>query len=205
MLLLLALFEAEAFCEALLLLDDFDHCEAWADDELEVEFAFLALLDAELTFDAELLAAADWLALLDASVSVLEELLVPLLADAPLDALRLLAALPEVVDVLPPLDDGLLNDELPTDVDDPFVPAEAVFEVELELAVSLLLLALLADALWFAAADFTLLAVFAALDDEASVVAELLFPLLAADDMFAEEALLLALSLSAAFLLEVVL
>jgi hypothetical protein len=125
---------------------------------------------------------------LDASVSVLELLLVALLADAPLDALRLSAAVPEVVDVLPPLDDGLLNDELPTDVEEPFVPADAVLEVVLWLDVSPF-----AEVLWFAAADFTLLAVFALVEAEVSVVEWALFALLDAEDVFVEEALLLAL------------
>lgn len=193
-LLLLALLDASALWDALLELDDFADCAAFADVEFEVEFAFLALLEVELTFDAELLAAADWLALLAASVSVLEALLVPLLADAPLDALRLSAPLPEVVDVLPPLDDGLLKDELPTDVEDPFFFAEAVLDVALELEVSLLELASFAAALLFAAEDLTLLAVFALLEEEASVAAFVLFALLDAEDVSVEEALLLALS-----------
>lgn len=128
-----------------------------------------------------------------------------LLADAPLDALRLSAAVPEVVDVLPPLEDGLLNAELPTEVEEPPVPAEAVFEVELLLDVSLLLLTWVPEALSFAAADLTLLAVFAALEDEASLAALVLFALLDAEDILVEDALLLALSFSAALLLAVVL
>jgi hypothetical protein len=141
---------------------------------------------------------------LDAEVAVLEAFVVPSLADAPLDALRLSAAVPEVVDVLPPLDDGLLNDELPTDVEEPFVPADAVLEVVLWLDVSLLLLAPFAAELSLAAADLTLLAVFAPLEVEASVVEWVLFALLEAEDVFVEDALLLALELSAAFLLAVV-
>ena len=126
-------------------------------------------------------------------MAVLEAFVVPLLADAPLDALRLSAAVPEVVDVLPPLDDGLLNDEFPTDVEEPFVPADAVLEVVLWLEVSLLLLAPFAAELSLAAADLTLLAVFALLEVEASVVEWVLFALLDAEDVFVEEALLLAL------------
>jgi hypothetical protein len=172
---------------------------------VRVEFAFLALFEDELLFELELLAAADWLALLDASVDVPEVFVVPLLADAPLDALRLSAAVPDVVDVLPPLEDGLLKDELPTDVEEPSVPAEAVFEVVLWLDVLLLLLASFEAALLFAAADFTLLALLALLDADASVVACDRFALLDAEDVFVEDALLLALELSAAFLLAVVL
>jgi hypothetical protein len=61
-LLLLALLEAEAFCEALLSVDDFADCAALEAVVFMVELAFLVLLEDELTFDAELLAAADWLA-----------------------------------------------------------------------------------------------------------------------------------------------
>lgn len=170
-LLLLALFEAEALCEALLSLDDFACCAALDAVVFVVALLFFALLEDELAFEAELFAAADWFAALDADVAVSALFVVPLLADAPLDALRLSAAVPEVVDVLPPLDAGLLNDELPTEVDDPLVPADAVLEVVLWLDVSLLLLARFAAELWFAADDFTLLAVSALLEAEASVVA----------------------------------
>lgn len=97
-LLLLALLEADASCEALLLLDDFADCAAFADVEFEVEFAFLALLDDELTFDAELFAAADWSALLLVLASVLAAFLAALLADALLAVLASLAALPLFVE-----------------------------------------------------------------------------------------------------------
>ncbi len=93
-LLLLALLEADAFCDALLLLDDFADCAALADDELEVALAFLALLAVEATFELELSAAADWLALLFVLASMLAAFLAALFADALLDALALLAALP---------------------------------------------------------------------------------------------------------------
>jgi hypothetical protein len=71
--------------------------------------------------------------------------------------------------------------------------AEAAL-LALLLAVELLVLPLLAEALLFAAADFTLLAVSALLDEEASVAAFVLFALLDAEDMSVEEALLLALA-----------
>jgi hypothetical protein len=93
-LLLLALLDASALWDALLLLDDFAHCAAFADVEFEVEFAFLAALEDELTFDAELFAAADWLALLLVLASVLAAFLAALFADALLDALAALAASP---------------------------------------------------------------------------------------------------------------
>ena len=68
---------------------------------------------------------------MDAFVDVPELLSVELLEEAPFDALRLSAPLPEVVEVLPPLEDGLLKEEFPTEVEDPFVPAEAVAVVAL--------------------------------------------------------------------------
>ena len=193
-LLLLALLEADALCEALLAVEELAFCAALAEVESVAAFFVLAAFEAELTFEFELSLDADWLALLDASVLVPDVLLVALLADAPLDALRLLAAVPEVVDVLPPLDDGLLNAELPTDVDEPFLLADAVLEVELELAVLLLVLPLLAEALSVEAADFTLLAFCALLEvEELDVVSDLL-ALLEAEDMSVVAALLLALA-----------
>ena len=94
--LLLALLEAEAFCEALLLLEDFASCAAFADDEFEVAFADFDAFAVELTFELELLAAADWLALFFVLASMLAAFLLALFADALLDALALLAASPEV-------------------------------------------------------------------------------------------------------------
>lgn len=82
--------------------------------------------------------------------------------------------------------------------------AEAALEALL-LAVELLVLPLLAEALSFAAADFTLLEVFALLEVEASVLAWDLLALLDAEDISAADALLLALALSDALLLAVVL
>lgn len=205
LLLLLVASDVEACWDALSSLDDFADCAALAEVEFAVASADFDASADELTFELELLAAAAWLVWLDASVSVREELLVALLADAPLDALRLSAAVPEVVDVLLPLEDGLLNAELPTDVEEPSVPAAAVFEVPLWLEVLLLVLALLAEALSFAAADFTSLAVFVLLDDEVLVVALVLFTLSDADDVLVDDALLLAFSVSDALLLAVVL
>jgi hypothetical protein len=81
--------------------------------------------------------------------------------------------------------------------------AEAAL-LALLLAVELLVLPLLAEALLFAAADLTSLAVFAVVDEEASVVAWVLFELLDADAESMAEALLLALALSDALLLAAV-
>lgn len=82
--------------------------------------------------------------------------------------------------------------------------AEALL-LDAELLVELLVLPLLADALFVAADDFTLLAVSALVDVEASVVEWLLFALFEAEDVFVVDALLLALALSEAFLLAVAL
>jgi len=94
LLLLLALLEAEALCEALLLLDELASCAALEDVELVVALAFLAVLAVDATFELELLAEADWLALLLVLASVLAAFLAALFADALLDALASLAALP---------------------------------------------------------------------------------------------------------------
>lgn len=102
-----------------------------------------------------------------------------------------------------PFDEVLEDDELP----DILWLDESLAEVMspvFEFVALLLVLPLLADALLLADADFTLLAVSALLDDEASVVALLLFALLEAEDVSTLDALLLALSFSAAFLLAVV-
>lgn len=94
MLLLLALLDADAFCEALLLLDAFADCAALDDAEFVVALALSVVLAVDATFELELLAAADWLALFFVLASVLAALLLALLADALLDALAALAALP---------------------------------------------------------------------------------------------------------------
>lgn len=200
---LLELFEADALFHALLRLEELASCAAFAEVEFVDAFFVFAAVEAELTFDAELLVDAELLALLAAFVAVLDALPVALLADAPLDALRLSAAVPDVVDVLPPLEDGLLKDELPTDVEDPFVPADAVFEVLFALAVLLLLLALFATALSVDDADFTLLAFCVLLAVEALVVALDLFALLEAEDISVVALLLLALAFWAALSVEV--
>jgi hypothetical protein len=54
--------DVEAFCEALLSVDDFADCAALEAVVFVVALLLLALFEDELTFDAELLAAADWLA-----------------------------------------------------------------------------------------------------------------------------------------------
>lgn len=191
---LLALFEADALCAAWFAVEELAFCAALAAVEFVLSFFVLAAFEAELTFDAELLVDAELLAALAALVAVFEVLPVPALAVPPLDALRLSAALPDVVDVLPPLEDGLLNDELPTDVDDPVEVAVAVFEVLLELAVLLLELALFAAALLVEDADFTLLAFCALLAVEASDVVAALFALFEAEDISVDALLLLALA-----------
>ena len=58
-LLLLALFEAEAFCEALLSLDDFEVCAIVDEDLFALEFADFESFAAWLAFELELLADAD--------------------------------------------------------------------------------------------------------------------------------------------------
>jgi len=191
---LLELLEADALCDALFREAELASCAALAEVEFVAAFFVLAAFEAELTFDAELLVDAELLALLAALVAVFEVLPVPALAVPPLDALRLSAALPEVVDVLPPLEDGLLNDELPTDVEDPVEVAVAVFKVLLELAVLLLELALFAAALPVEDADFTLLAFCALLAVEALVEVSDLFALLEAEDISVVALLLLALA-----------
>jgi hypothetical protein len=93
--------DADAFCEALLLLDDLADCAALDDAEFVVALAFLAVLAVDATFELELLAAADWLALFFVLASVLAALLAALLADALLDALASLAALPLFAEEFP--------------------------------------------------------------------------------------------------------
>jgi hypothetical protein len=93
-LLLLALFDADALFEALFRLEELAFCAALADVEFVEAFFDLEAFDAELTFEAELSLDADWLALFDVAASVLALFLPALLAEALLDALALLAASP---------------------------------------------------------------------------------------------------------------
>jgi len=94
LLLLLALFEADALCEALLVEAELARCAAFAEAEFVVAFAVLELLEEELTFEFELSDALDCEALFAVIASLLELFFAELSADALLDALALLAALP---------------------------------------------------------------------------------------------------------------
>jgi hypothetical protein len=58
-LLLLALFEADALCDALLRLEELAFCAALAEVEFVVAFFDLAAFEAELTFELELSLDAD--------------------------------------------------------------------------------------------------------------------------------------------------
>lgn len=199
----LELLTAEASCDALLLLLDFDDCEAFAALEFADEFADLDAFAAKLLFELKLLAAADWLAAVAVAAVVPEALLVELAAAAPLDAPAALFAEPEVVAPLLPTLDGLLNIELLVAFEVPPVGAEALSAEPALLAALLLVLPLFAAALKFAAPDFTSLALFALLDVEAFVDAFDLFELLEADAVLVLAALLLALWFAAKFLLAV--
>lgn len=101
---LLALFEADALLDALLVVAELAFCAALAEVESVAEFCVMAAFEAELTFELELLLDADWLALFAVFAAVLALLLLALLADALLDALALLAA-------LLPFDEALWLDE----------------------------------------------------------------------------------------------
>jgi hypothetical protein len=131
----------------------------------------LAEVDDELTFDAALSLEADWLALFAVVEAVSEWALVELLADPLLVVERVSVPLPTVDDVAPRLEALLLFDEVPADAALPGLVEAAVAAVALEADVSLLVLALLADALSVEAADFTLLALCVLFADAASVAA----------------------------------
>jgi hypothetical protein len=123
------------------------------------------------------------------------------LVDVPLLVVeRLSAPLPTVDDVAPRLVPLLLFDELPTDEALPGKLEAAVAVVALEAAVLLLVVPLLADALSVSEAEFTLLAVFALFADTASVAPKDLVELFEAEFVSVDPELLLALSVSAAFL-----
>ena len=129
-----------------------------------------AVSDSDL-FEDEVLFSADWLALFAVSEEVLEWPLVELLADPLLVVERLLVPLPTVDDVAPRLVALLLFDELPTAEALPGLVEAAAAAVALEADVSLLVLALLAEALSVSEFDFTLLDVSVWFDDAASVAA----------------------------------
>lgn len=106
LLLLLALFEADALCDALLVEEELAFCDALAEvASVDAVFA-AAAFEAELTFELELSVEADWFALFAVFASVLASVLLALLADALLDALASLAAALLFADAL------LFNDEL---------------------------------------------------------------------------------------------
>jgi hypothetical protein len=143
---------------------------------------------------------ADWLALFAVFEAVFELPLVELLADPLLVVERLSVPLPTVDNVAPRLVPLLLFEELPTDEALPGLLEAAVAVVALEADVLLLVLPLLADALSVSEADFTLLELFALFADAASVADKDLFELFEAEFVSVDPELLLALSVSAAFL-----
>ena len=96
LLLLLALFEADALCDALLVEAELARWAALAEVVFRVAFAVLELLEEELTFEFELSDALDCDALFAVIASLLELLSAELLADALLAARALLAASPVV-------------------------------------------------------------------------------------------------------------
>ena len=97
--------------------------------------------------------------LLPVFVFVPEAFVVPLVAVEPLAAWTLLVELPLPADVLPPLEELLLNEEPPTEEAVPPLGAVATFEVELNAAVELLAWELFDEAPNVAAAVLLLLAV----------------------------------------------
>jgi hypothetical protein len=151
-------------------------------------------------FDEALLLSADWLALFAVVEAVSEWALVELLADPLLVVERVSVPLPTVDDVAPRLVPLLLFDEVPADAALPGLVEAAVAVVALLAAVLLLVLPLLANALSVSEADFTLLAVFALFADTASVAPKDLVELFEAEFVSVDPELLLALSVSAAFL-----
>lgn len=146
-------------------------CAALEDAAWVAKSSDLDAFAARLLFEARFKLPVNEAAALEAVVFVAAALLVPLVADPPLAAWVLLAALPTVSDVLPPLDEVLFDAELPFVPALPPVAAAAVFAVEPELDVPLLEFALFAAASNVAAADLSSLAVRAALDAKEFVVA----------------------------------
>jgi hypothetical protein len=173
--------------------------------EFVVEFADLDAFDAELTFDAELVLAADWSAVFAAVEAVLELPLVELLADPLLVVERLSAPVPTVDDVAPKLVPLLLLVELPTDVELPGLVEAAVAAVVLAADVLLVLFVLVANELSVEEADLTLLAFAALLAAEASVAEFVLLALSEAELVLFDEELLLPLACRALFLFELAL
>ena len=141
----------------------------------------LAVFADELLLEARLMVAARFLLLLEVPASVLAELLVALLDEPVPEVEILLAAALLDVEVAPPPEPLLVAVELPVEFAEPPVPDAAVFPVAAELDVSLLVLALVAEAFSVAAADFTSLAVLAVVAFEAAVEEFALFALLEAE------------------------
>jgi hypothetical protein len=201
----LELLVLNACCEALFALCEFALWAALLEAELVVAFADFDAFDAELTFDAELVLAADWSAVFAAVEAVLELPLVELLADPLLVVERLSAPVPTVDDVAPKLVPLLLLVELPTDVELPGLVEAAVAAVVLAADVLLVLFALVANELSVEEADLTLLAFAALLAAEASVAEFVLLALSEAELVLFDEELLLPLACRALFLFELAL
>jgi hypothetical protein len=167
---------------------------ALEDAALVAKLSVLAALAFKLWLEEWFKLAANVAAALVPLVVVLELLLVPLLAEAPLAAVVVLLAVPTFDEVLPPLEPLLLNVELPIEEELPPVAAVALFAVVPELDVLLFVFALFAEAFNDAAVDLTLLAVSAAFSARALVVELDLLALLAAEADSVAEAVLLALA-----------
>jgi hypothetical protein len=196
----LAELEDSELWEALFSDSDDARCELLEAEAFRLAFSDAAAFADELLFDAAFSVSADWLALFAVSEAVWELALVELVADPLLVVERLSAPVPTVEDVAPRLVPLLLFVELPIDEELPGLVELAVAPVALEADVLLLVLPLLADALSVSEADFTLLAVFALFADTASVAPKDLVELFAAEFVSVDPELLLALSVSAAFL-----
>jgi hypothetical protein len=170
-------------------------CCADLDDDASVEKSsdFDAFAD-KLLFEARFKLPDKEAALWDPVVSVAAALLVALVADPPFAAWVLLAALPTVPEVLPPLEDVLFDTELPVVPALPPGAALALFAVEPKAAVPLLVSVLFAEASSFAAAELTSLALSDSLAAKEFFVALESVSLLAAEADTSSDELLLALA-----------
>jgi hypothetical protein len=137
---------------------------------LVAKLSVVAVLAARLLAEEAFRLAFNVSALVPVVVFVPEEFAVLLVDEPPLDALWLLAAVPTLDDVLPPLAELLLNDELPIDPALPLEPALTVFAVEPEDDVELVPFELFADAPSVAPSVWLLLAVKEPLFENALVV-----------------------------------
>lgn len=118
----------------------------------------MAVLAARLLLEVAFKPAFSVAALLPEVVLVSEAFEVVLAASAPSDAVVLLAALPTLEEVLPPLAEPLLNAELPTEPAVPFLPATARLPVDPDDEVELLPFELLSVAASVAPSAWLLLA-----------------------------------------------